>query len=126
MPPDSNWIMTDDDSFQHVCSHNDTFHTFDLIEMTLINPETNLFQVYTNTICVNDYMKDERYLKTILTSFGYEDVQAVETAYGKGLTAYQVIAECIFEYESLYIDAECLLFKGQELECQDYIRQYVL
>jgi len=55
------------------------------------------YEVYEDTINVQDYfdgMMDE--LTSILNSFGYESVEAVQAEYGDD--ANQIIAECIFEH----------------------------
>lgn len=125
----NNWILTDDDSMQYVKKINDT--TFHLIEMSLVNPEKNIFEVYEDTIDVNDYFTDMKLeLEDILNSYGYylnpncKDKYVVEDIKSLGDKTNQIIAECIFEYYGSF-QAE-KLFTGKENLCKKYIKDYIL
>ena len=86
------WILTDDGSHQHVRTIN--ANTYELIEMQISNPDDHLYEVYTDTICLDDYGPDE--IKGILYTFGYSSIQEIFDEYQ--INANQIIAECIFEY----------------------------
>jgi len=105
------WILTDDDSFQHVkCISDDTYH---LIEMGLINPETDEYEVYTDVICITDYLNE---LDEILSEFGYGD-GACENE------SNQIIAECIFEHNGIFQASQ--LIAGSEGECEKFILDFI-
>lgn len=93
------WILTDDDSYQHVRIIDSD--TFELIELCIITHEPDLYEVYTDTIRLSYYPEEE--INLIIAGFGYSSIQHVNNEYGD--KANQVIAECIFEhYGSFFID----------------------
>ena len=116
----SSWVLTDDDSRQHVKRINDW--TYSLIEMGLISRNPDQFEVYTDTIDLQDdvdLMSSE--ITGILDGFGY--VGYFDVAYQYGQDAPQIVAECIFEsYGSFRADVQ---FVGSEEECIEYIDQYI-
>ena len=123
------WVLTDDDSQQYV-RPTDNEDNFDLVEMGLVNPETNEFIVYFSNIDVMSILEQERpAVCKILQSFGYgenddsEDapVNAVIAAYEN---ASQIIAECYFEYYNTFM-ADENLFKGDEKECTNFIQNWI-
>jgi hypothetical protein len=114
----SNWTLTDDSSHQHVRKLDE--RTFELIEMGLVNPEANLFEVYTDAVCLDDYQSDE--IKNILATFGYRSVREVQRGYKE--KANQVIAECIFEYFGSFSvePLSCDISEGEAIRLiDDYI-----
>lgn len=126
----NNWGLTDDDSQQYVkeISSEESPHTFELIEIGLINPEDEIYQIYTNSICVEDYLETARgELKEIINSYGYylddEDNYDGFCIWNYKEEAYQVMAECIFEYYGSF-EAE-QLFIGAEKECIDFVQNYI-
>lgn len=129
------WILTDNDSMQHVrcIVHSHDYpeqNDYEIIEMGLINPEENLYEVYIDTICVDDYLECMRSeLSSILASYGYGDkeedcaiiIDRMMEEYEKEV--FQVVCECIFEYYGSFQALE--LFHGKEKECIDFIEKYV-
>ena len=113
----SGWILTDDDSRQHVKRINDW--TYSLIEMCLISRNPDQFQVYTDTI---DLRNDEGIMSTVLDGFGYAGYFDVVSKYNND-DAPQIVAECIFEsYGSFRAEVQ---FVGSEEECIEYIDNYI-
>lgn len=113
----NHWNLTDIDSYQYVKPL--AKRIFHCIEIGLINPEKNTYLVYTATIDLDEYRITD--IKEVLRSFGYNTIKAVREHYGA--VANQVIAECIFEYYS-YTEAD-MLFSGEEVECVNYIDDYL-
>ena len=117
------WVLTDDDSCQYVKKINED--EFQLIEMSLINPETEEFIVYTDEIDVDAYLEQNRgETEEILNSFGYgeNNISSIEEVINKYSNASQIIAECIFEY---YSDFQAYtIFKGREEQCRRFIENY--
>lgn len=116
----ANWILTDPDSCQYVRKLSE--FEFELIEMSLIAHEPDIYQVYTDVVSVYDYLTNSRTATNdILNSFGYNGLDEVVSRYGE--EGSQVIAECIFEfYGSYYAN---ILFEGTEDECIEFINEYV-
>ena len=113
------WFMTDDDSYQH-CKRIDK-DQFQLIEMGMSNPDTNLYTVYTGTVDVSQFMAEQpKELNEILRTYTYRDSDHVKSVYGK--FSMQIFAECIFEYYN--VNHAEIVFHGTEQECIDYILQY--
>lgn len=131
----SKWTCTDIDTMQHVkCTFNDNDYpeqyTYQLIEMGLVNPEKNLYEVYEDTLCVDDYLEAARgELSSILAGFGYGDdeedcaiiIDRMAEQYGNEV--FQVICECIFEHYGSF--QASILFMGNEGECVDFIKKYI-
>ncbi len=117
------WVLTDDDSCQYVKKINED--EFQLIEMSLVNPETEEFIVYTDEIDVDAYLEQNRgEIEEILRTFGYgyEYNSGIEEVMNIYSSASQIIAECIFEYYN-YFQAE-VIFKGSEEQCRRFIENY--
>ena len=117
------WVLTDDDSCQYVKKINED--EFKLIEMSLINPETEEFIVYTDEIDVDAYLEQNRgEVREILEAYyeaeGEEDV--IQFVLNHIDSPSQIIAECIFEYYSSF-QAE-VIFKGSEEQCRRFIENY--
>ena len=113
------WILTDDDSHQHVRKIDD--HTFKLIEIGLTDPDKQLFQVYTDTVCLSDYPEGE--VGQIIRFFGYDSLDHVQKEYGD--RANQIIAECIFEHYGSFAAeplATGLPFEQARSFIEDYIK----
>jgi len=118
-----NWILTDDASKQHVFKISET--EYRLIEMSLINPDDEIFLVYVDDIDLTGYLNNngnanER-LVSILNIFGYENAAHVRAQYGT--EANQVMCECIFEV--LSYEEGITLFHGTEEECSAFISDYI-
>lgn len=131
----SKWICTDNNSMQYVkcivhsngCPEQ---NDYELIEMSLINPENGLYEVYTDTLCVDDYLECMRSeLSSILSGFGYgDDEEDCAIIIDRMMETYrdevfQVICECIFEHYGSFQARE--LFVGKENECIDFINKYI-
>lgn len=118
---ESKWVLTDDDSYQWVRKRSST--CFELIEISLINPELPLFHVYTDTLELHDYFvsKDRtEEVNKVLSGFGYKGLDDVNAQYGE--EAMQVVAECIFEhYSSFQAD---VVYSGSENLCRKFIETY--
>ena len=116
------WIMTDDDSFQHVRYLKN--NTYELIEMCLVQHDPEKYEVYTDTICVSDYLDNDdmrKELEDILYGFGYSGIQHLRNEYCKD--SEQIMAECIFEYYgSFQARQEIIDVKSQ---CIKYIQKFI-
>lgn len=118
------WILTDDDSYQHVKKIGED--KFELIEICLINPETEEYLVYTDEIDVDKYLEINRgELIEILE--GYYDAEdeedVVQFVMNHIESPSQIMAECIFEYYGAF--QAYTLFKGSEEKCRQYIENYI-
>ena len=75
----NNWVCVDADSFQYVkCSFKSEeggeYNHYKLIQMDLINPDTQEYEVFFDELCVDDYLDSMRSeLSMILSSYGYGD-----------------------------------------------------
>lgn len=130
----NNWVCVDADSCQYVkCSFKSEeggeYNHYKLIQMDLINPDTQEYEVYFDTICVEDYLDSMRSeLSLILSSYGYSEdeedcaeiIERMMKEYGDDV--FQVVCECIFEYYGSF-QAE-VLFTGSEQDCIKFIENY--
>ena len=131
----NNWVCVDADSCQYVkCSFKSDeggeYNHYKLIQMDLINPDTKKYEVYFDTLCVEDYLDYMRSeLSIILASYGYSDddeedcaeiIERMMEEYGDDV--FQVVCECIFEYYGSF-QAE-VLFTGSEQDCIKFIENY--
>ena len=131
----NNWVCVDADSCQYVkCSFKSEeggeYNHYKLIQMDLINPDTKKYEVYFDTLCVDDYLDYMRSeLSIILASYGYSDddeedcaeiIERMMEEYGDDV--FQVVCECIFEYYDSF-QAE-VLFTGSEQDCIKFIENY--
>ena len=130
----NNWVCVDADSCQYVkCSFKSEeggeYNHYKLIQMDLINPDTKKYEVYFDTLCVDDYLDYMRSeLSIILASYGYGDneedcaeiIERMMEEYGDDV--FQVVCECIFEYYGSF-QAE-VLFTGSEQDCIKFIKNY--
>ena len=131
----NNWVCVDADSCQYVkCSFKSEeggeYNHYKLIQMDLINPDTKKYEVYFDTLCVDDYLDYMRSeLSIILASYGYSDddeedcaeiIERMMEEYGDDV--FQVVCECIFEYYGSF-QAE-VLFTGSEQDCIKVIENY--
>lgn len=118
------WILTDDDSSQHVKKIGED--KFELIEMSLINPETEEYVVYTDEIDVDEYLEMKRgelieILEGYYESGDEEDV--IQFVMNHIDSPSQIIAECIFEYYGAFQSYP--LFTGKEKACREFIENYI-
>ena len=130
----NNWVCVDADSCQYVkCSlkseEGGEYNHYKLIQMDLINPDTQEYEVYFDTICVEDYLDSMRgELSLILSSYGYGDSEEDCTEIIERMTkeyeddVFQVVCECIFEWYGSF-QAE-VLFIGSEQDCIKFIENY--
>ena len=130
----NNWVCVDADSCQYVkCSFKSEeggeYNHYKLIQMDLINPDTQEYEVYFDTICVEDYLDSMRgELSLILSSYGYGDSEEDCTEIIKRMMeeyeddVFQVVCECIFEWYGSF-QAE-VLFTGSEQDCIKFIENY--
>ena len=130
----NNWVCVDADSCQYVkCSFKSDeggeYNHYKLIQMDLINPDTQEYEVYFDTICVEDYLDSMRgELSLILSSYGYGDgeedcteiIERMMEEYEDDV--FQVVCECIFEWYGNF-QAE-VLFTGSEQDCIKFIENY--
>ena len=131
----NNWVCVDADSCQYVkCSFKSEeggeYNHYKLIQIDLINPDTKKYEVYFDTLCVDDYLDYMRSeLSIILASYGYSDddeedcaeiIERMMEEYGDDV--FQVVCECIFEYYGSF-QAE-VLFIGSEQDCIKFIENY--
>ena len=102
------WILTDNDDYQHATKLTDTkYHligVFGIPEGAVVsanndsdNEEKGKYRVYERIVDIDLYVKGHcsGELEGILNSYGYESVDDVVEKYGA--SANQIIAECIFE-----------------------------
>lgn len=124
------WFLTDDDSLQFCKKSDFKEKEYSLIEYSLINPDKNIYIVYTDDISFEDFWgKNQEELLSILSSFGYEGdnkesldvISKMKDVYGEDV--YQVCCECIFEYYS-YLEST-ILFTGCEQACRNFILEYI-
>ena len=130
----NNWVCVDADSCQYVkCSFKSEeggeYNHYKLIQMDLINPDTQEYEVYFDTICVEDYLDSMRgELSLILSSYGYGDSEEDCTEIIERMMeeyeddVFQVVCECIFEWYGSF-QAE-VLFTGPEQDCIKFIENY--
>ena len=130
----NNWVCVDADSCQYVkCSFKSEeggeYNHYKLIQMDLINPDTQEYEVYFDTICVEDYLDYMRgELSLILSSYGYGDSEEDCTEIIERMMeeyeddVFQVVCECIFEWYGSF-QAE-VLFTGSEQDCIKFIENY--
>ena len=130
----NNWVCVDADSCQYVkCSFKSDeggeYNHYKLIQMDLINPDTQEYEVYFDTICVEDYLDSMRgELSLILFSYGYGDSEEDCTEIIERMMeeyeddVFQVVCECIFEWYGSF-QAE-VLFTGSEQDCIKFIENY--
>ena len=130
----NNWKLTDSQPMQYVkCSFKSDeggeYNHYKLIQMDLINPDTKEYDVFVDTLCVDDYLESMRgELSMILASYGYgededdcaEIIERMMEEYGNDV--FQVVCECIFEYYGSF-QAE-VLFIGSEQDCIKFIENY--
>lgn len=117
------WILTDDSCSQYVKKIDED--KFELIELSLYDPEKEKYFAYTDIIDLNDCF--ENYcgeVEEILHSFGYgdENNSAIDEVNMSYSNPSQIIAECIFE--SGMFSAR-LVFEGSEEECKKSIKNYI-
>ena len=130
----NNWVCVDADSCQYVkCSFKSEeggeYNHYKLIQMDLINPDTKKYEVYFDTLCVDDYLDYMRSeLSLILSSYGYGDSEEDCTEIIERMMeeyeddVFQVVCECIFEWYGSF-QAE-VLFTGSEQNCIKFIKNY--
>ena len=130
----NNWVCVDADSCQYVkCSFKSEeggeYNHYKLIQMDLINPDTQEYEVYFDTLCVEDYLDSMRgELSLILSSYGYGDSEEDCTEIIERMmeeyedNVFQVVCECIFEWYGSF-QAE-VLFTGSEQDCIKFIENY--
>lgn len=127
----NNWICTDPDCSQYVKPLSQT--QFQLIEMGLcsINPEKH--EVYEDTIDIDDYIyhngeDGRKELENILNTYGYfyfypiKDHISICSKYKE--QAYQVMAECIFEYYGSFQASQLIITSTIE-EAEKFIQEYI-
>ena len=98
MKQERDWILTDDSSCQHVRKIDD--HTYELIQMGLINPDKDLYAVYSDTVYLDDYQEEE--IAKILEPFGYSSIWDMYMNYAE--KTGQIVAECVFESRCGFAD----------------------
>ena len=130
----NNWVCVDADSCQYVkCSFKSEeggeYNHYKLIQMDLINPDTQEYEVYFDTICVEDYLDSMRgELSLILSSYGYGDSEEDCTEIIERMMeeyeddVFQVLYECMFEGDGSF-QAQ-VLFTGLEQDCIKFIENY--
>lgn len=119
------WILTDDDSYQHVKEIN--FHTFKLVEMGLVSHNPELYEVYSDTIDINDYLYNNGKeglleVQDILKGFGYNSLINLVAQYPSNYK--QIIAECIFEHYGSF-QANQLANELTYSKARNFIKNYI-
>lgn len=112
------WVLTDDDTMQYVRKRG--AETYDLIQLNLINPDTERYSVLRDTVRIPDYTYND--ILMILKTYGYSSWSDVVDQYGEE-SYLQIIAECIFEYYCDLRDEP--IFTGTEAEAIAFINEYV-
>lgn len=119
---DTGWILTDDSTYQYLKQIPDTF-TYKLIQMEMIDEINNVWAVYSDTInatyWIDNYEDD---VTTIVNSYGYTDIDTTLSTYDWCGSAYQIIAEMIFETNIYSANKK---FQGSEQECMKFIEEYI-
>lgn len=117
MPELNKWILTDDDSFQHVCWHAN--HVFALIQIADLTGD--VYGVYIGIISLDEYSEEEirSYLRDY--DYDYDSVENLKEIYGDSWP--QIVAECIFETD-LFLDFICV-FEGTYSQCRDFIKERI-
>ena len=110
------WLLTDSAGYQHV--RRITATEFELIEIYAHDEDCEKFGVYNGLVNLSDWTPSQ--LNPILNTFDYADIDAVFTEYGD--SAYQVIAECVFESMG-YSNNQ--IFTGSKLECIRFINDCI-
>lgn len=113
------WICTDDDSAQYVKKLSES--KFALIEMGLVDPERDVYAVYTAEIDLDDIIENSHVeLLTALNSYSYSNEIDVRKEYGD--SANQIMAECFFEF--LGPNGANILLEDDEDKCRSFIESY--
>ena len=121
----NNWILTDDDSQQHV-RPTDNEDIFDCIEM--VGCGFCQYRVYFAVVDVESYLECNRAeIRSVLHFYGYgdndEDDSSIEEVAATYPNASQIIAECLFETCSSLDSEE--LFTGTDEECENFIKNWI-
>lgn len=111
------WILTDDDSRQHVRKQADK--QYDIIDSVAF-PDGHGF-VSRRTINLGDYDLDEDFCRSYLRPYDYDSPEDVIAQYGA--SGWQIIAECIAETEIW--ERGCTVFEGTHRQCLRYIDELV-
>ncbi len=113
------WKQADDNRYQYVRKVGPL--AYELIEYTTHDPETELFNVITDTICLTDVSKES--LESCLGYYHYDGYVALVKEYGD--MAGQVAAECLFESDNNYRD-NAICEAVSEDEAIEAIERYIL
>ena len=110
------WIMTDDDSFQHIRQNDDG--TFDCIEIDCVDfSEEEICYVVEGTVDVDAFIKENGEEAEMLAHmYGYDSVQDIRDSMKDA--ANQIIAEMLFESMAEFKNN---VFSGTYEECRAYI-----
>lgn len=112
------WLLTDDETMQHVRKLG--VDSYELLQYGLLNPETEVYGVFTDTVHLPDYPPDETLM--LLKTFGYNTLAEIRQEYGD--EAYkQIVAECIYEHYLSLRDEP--VYHGTEAEVITFIKKYV-
>jgi hypothetical protein len=87
----ADWVLTDDDSQQHILKLTDT--KFHLIEFNRVTNETTCI-VRSNIVDISDFTDAE--IKAWIAGY-YDNLAEIKVQYGDEMK--QIIAECIFEQQ---------------------------
>lgn len=117
------WILTDDDSYQHTKKVKDFIYE-------LIQIQDNFdgeYKVFYGIIDVKFYIEKDKESVAKVISYYYgddENVDSIQDIFDsfKEDRAYQLIAEMLFE-DSIFEMSS--LFHGKWEECQDFIDNYI-
>lgn len=117
------WILTDDDSYQHVRKVKDC--TYELIQIQ--NNFDEEYKVFYGIIDVKFYIEKDKESVAKIISYYYgddENVDSIQDIFDsfEEDRAYQLIAEMLFE-DSIFEMSS--LFHGEWEECQDFIDKYI-
>lgn len=120
---DNEWILTDNDSYQHIKKIKDC--TYKLIQIQ--DNFDGEYKVFYGIIDVKFYIEKDKESVAKVISYYYgddENVDSIQDIFDsfEEDRAYQLIAEMLFE-DSIFEMSS--LFHGEWEECQDFIDNYI-
>lgn len=113
-----NWILTDDDSCQHVRKSNDsTFEVIDIYE----NGDGRYAVLFGQVVLDVPNLDAPAFFDEYIKPYGYSSMAEVQEIYGEA--ASQIVAECVFETDPFSFGA--IVCEGTFEECSAYITAFV-
>ena len=113
-----NWILTDDDSYQHIRKRDCA--TFEVIDTCSIGDDR--YAVLLGSIALDEHnLDDPTFIDEYLKPFGYLSMSELRALYGEA--ASQIAAECIFETKPFSCGE--VVCEGTFNECSAHIAAFV-